>query len=324
MQPLTFRPILKRIRWGGRRLADVLGKAIGPETDYAESWELADHGDDQSHVLGGEFDGWTLERLVAERNRELLGRHAGLSQFPLLIKFLDAHDRLSVQVHPDDAQAQCCDPPDAGKTEAWVVIAAAPGSTLYAGLKRGVTADDLQSAAADGSFEQHLHAFEVKPGDCVHIPAGTVHAIAEGILLAEVQQSSDTTFRLHDWGRVGADGQPRPLHLHQALRCIDFDRGPVEPVMPQRQEHGGGATDELVACEFFVLRRHVLAAALLLPAEDRCRILMNVRGAGEILCGEATVPLPLGGTVLVPASAADVTLRPIGNAEVTVLDVCLP
>ena len=130
MQPLTFSPILKRIRWGGRRLGTLLGKPLGPETDYAESWEIVDHGDDQSTVAAGPFAGWTLKKLVKERGTELFGRHAGRRQFPLLVKFLDANDRLSLQVHPNDVQAKQFDPSENGKTEAWVIVHADPGSRL--------------------------------------------------------------------------------------------------------------------------------------------------------------------------------------------------
>src|SRR5690606_25224095 len=149
MHPLEFQPILKRARWGGRRL-ESLGKRLGDGNDYAESWELADHGDDQSVVLGSDYEGWTLRRLVTERNKELFGRHAGRTQFPLLLKFLDANDRLSVQVHPNDEQAKQFDAHENGKTEAWVIIDAQPGSRIFAGLNNGVTRDELRQAATDG------------------------------------------------------------------------------------------------------------------------------------------------------------------------------
>jgi len=203
--PLKFTPILKRIRWGGRRLGDVLNKPIAAFSDYAESWEICDHGADQSVVENGPWRGKTLQQLVREHADELLGKHRNLSQFPLLLKFLDAHDRLSLQVHPNDAQARRFVPGECGKTEAWVILAADPGSCIYAGLKAGVDERALREALAQGTVEQRLHRLTVVAGDCLYIPAGTVHAIGEGILLAEVQQSSDLTFRLFDWNRVGPD-----------------------------------------------------------------------------------------------------------------------
>jgi mannose-6-phosphate isomerase len=321
MTPLEFQPILKRIRWGGRRL-ETLGKRLGEGSDYAESWELADHGDDQSVVVGGPYDGWTLRRLVEERNEELFGRHAGRSQFPLLVKFLDANDRLSVQVHPNDEQAKRFDPHENGKTEAWVIVDAKPGSRLYAGLKKGVTAEQLRAASADGTVERLLHSFEVTPGECVFIPAGTVHAIGEGILLAEIQQMSNLTFRLYDWGRLGSDGKSRPVHLDEALACTDVARGPVRPVDPHRTEHRHGVTDDLVRSDYFVMRRHVLERDHTIATDDRFHILVVLDGTGDLVCGDVAMRFPKGRTALIPAAAPDVTIHALD--EMTVLEACLP
>lgn len=321
MLPLEFEPLLKRIRWGGRRL-ERLGKRIGSENDYAESWELSDHGDDQSTVLGGEFEGWPLHRLVEERNQELFGRHAGLKQFPLLVKFLDANDRLSVQVHPNDEQAKQYDPKENGKTEAWVIVDAQPGSRLFAGLKQGVTPDQLRQASNDGTVEELLHSFEVTPGECVFIPAGTVHAIGEGILLAEIQQMSNITFRLYDWGKVGPDGKPRQVHIEESIACTDFSRGPVHPVEPKRTEHRSGLTDELVRCDYFVMRRHVLERNYRIPADNRFHVLMALEGTGDLVCGDAAMRFPTGRTALVPAASPDVTIHPL--EEMTILEAFLP
>lgn len=321
VQPLRLDPILKRIRWGGRRLGDVLGKPLGPETDYAESWEVADHGRDQSVVSDGPFAGWTLKRLVAEQNQPLLGEHAGLDQFPLLVKFLDANDNLSVQVHPNDELAVQFDRTENGKTEAWVIVDAEPDSELFVGLKAGVTASDLRRATRSGVVEALLNRFAVKPGDCVFVPAGTVHAIGGGVLLAEIQQSSDLTFRLDDWGRVGADGRPRPLHVEQALQCIDFERGPVFPVTPTRiGDHP--LQEELVRSEHFVMRRHRSASPFSFAADDRCHVLMVLDGSGLLQTGAETIPLPRGQTVLLPADRPALTIEP--DQDTTLLDAFLP
>ncbi len=321
MQPLTFSPILKRIRWGGRRLGTLLGKPIGPENDYAESWEIVDHGDDQSVVMGGPYVGWTLKQLVEECGEELLGRHAGRTQFPLLIKFLDAHDRLSLQVHPNDRQAKTFDPAENGKTEAWVIVHADPRSRLYAGLKSGVTRDSLQRHLGESRLEDCLHSFEVSAGDCVFIPAGTVHAIAEGIVLAEIQQSSDLTFRLSDWGRLGTDGEPRPLHIKEALSCIDFERGPVSPVVPTKfSDH----TEELVRCEYFVIHRHRTSRPYTLEVKDRFHVLMMLSGEADLVAGGRTTPLEFAQTVLIPAACPDVQIMPRPGGEAVLLDAFLP
>jgi mannose-6-phosphate isomerase len=322
MPPLRFRPILKRIRWGGRRLGTVLGKPVGNETDYAESWEISDHGAEQSVVVGEPYDGWTLQRLVREEPQALFGRHAGLEQFPLLVKFLDASDRLSLQVHPNDEQARRYDPRENGKTEAWVIVDAVPGSRLYAGLKRGVDRDGLRTHLAAGTVEECVHSFEVAPGDCVFIPAGTVHAIGEGILLAEIQQSSDLTFRLHDWGRVGQDGRPRALHVKESLACVDFERGPVGPAMPCVLREGNPREEELVRCPHFVIRRHRGTAAVSIRGGREFHILMLLQGSAELSCGGIVDSLRMGETMLVPADSPEVHIAP--GEEMALLDAFLP
>src|SRR5437762_3487788 len=214
LYPLTFHPVLKHYLWGGRRLGTVLGKPIGEGTDYAESWDIADHEHGQSVVASGPLAGTSLKNLVATRGSELLGRHAerhggrslqGSSQprFPLLFKFLDCQCDLSVQVHPNDAAAARLTPPDLGKTEAWVILDSQPGSRIYAGLKRGFDRASLSAAIRSARAEECLHSFEPQPGQCLFIPAGAVHALGAGLLVAEIQQASDTTYRVFDWNRVG-------------------------------------------------------------------------------------------------------------------------
>jgi mannose-6-phosphate isomerase len=322
MQPLVLKPILKRIRWGGRRLGDVLGKAIGPESDYAESWEVADHGDDQSVVEIGEWQGWTLRRLVEERNGELFGRNSGRTQFPLLVKLLDASDRLSVQVHPDDARAREFDPAENGKTEAWVILGAAPQSRLYVGLRSDVDEQTLREALLNQTVERCLHAISVTPGECVFVPAGTVHAIGEGILLAEIQQSSNLTFRLYDWGRVGIDGKPRPLHIEEAMHCIDFDRGPVNPVASVKLTRPGWNTDELVRCNHFVMHRHRPETRVCFEGDDRFHVWMILAGQVRITAGDWSRELSVGRTLLLPAARDDVEVQP--QSACCILDAFLP
>ncbi|NQV29179.1 MAG: class I mannose-6-phosphate isomerase [Rhodopirellula sp.] len=318
MNPIRFEPLLKRIRWGGTRLGTALGKPLGPETDYAESWEVSDHGIDQSVVSAGPLAGLTLQQLLRDHNNEILGRHSGRHQFPLLIKFLDANDRLSVQVHPDDTKARTFDPTENGKTEAWVIIDTMPESRLFAGLKQGVTANTMRAAIEAGTLEDCLHSFEVSAGDCVFIPAGTVHAIAEGILLAEVQQSSDMTFRLYDWGRVGADGQPRELHIEQAINCSDFELGPVDCQEPRPVDGG----QELVTCEYFTIRRYSGPGQVPIPDDHRFHILMGLAGEATVIAGSEVEYLKLGQTLLLPAGRDASTINL--STDNTVLDVFLP
>ncbi len=308
LYPLRFRPILRRYLWGGRRLAALLGKPLGPGDDYAESWEVVDHGEDQSVVQYGPLAGATLAELVRARGGDLLGRHAPRERFPLLLKFLDGQKPLSVQVHPNDAQAARQSPPDAGKTEAWVVLAAEPGSLIYAGLRPGVDRPALQQAVHQGTCEPLLHRFEPAVGDCVFLPAGTVHALGAGLLVAEIQQSSDTTFRLFDWNRAGPDGKPRPLHVQQALEVIDFGRGPETPQAPRDTPTRGEQL--LVECEQFVLRRRRVDQPQTVGGHDRCHILSVIEGSLRVESDPSDENLTVGSTVLLPASAGPVELVP--------------
>ena len=318
LYPLRFRPILRRYLWGGRRLAE-LGKSLGEGDDYAESWELCDRGADQSVIAAGPLAGTPLGALVRDRGEELLGRHHPQPRFPLLFKFLDARRTLSVQVHPNDAQAARLDPPDLGKTEAWVVLAADPGSFLYCGLKRGFDRPALERELARGTVELCLHRLEPKPGDCIFLPAGTPHAIGGGLLIAEIQQSSDVTYRLYDFGRVGSDGQSRPLHLAQALECIDYACGPAEP---QMGNDAGSGVERLVECPQFVLDRRTLIAPAELGGGDRCRFLAVIAGSLSIEGDPCGIPLRTGDTVLLPAACGSVRVMPRESA--VLLDCYLP
>ena len=320
LYPLRFEPIFRRYLWGGRRLEDHLGKAIGAGNDYAESWEVVDHGDDQSVVSAGPLAGTTLTQLVHDSGRELLGRHHPQNCFPLLWKFLDAHKTLSVQVHPNDLQGARLDPPDLGKTEAWVVLHADPGSLIYAGLKRGFDRPALEREIARGTIELCLHRFEPQAGDCVFIPAGTVHALGEGLLVAEIQQASDTTFRLYDWNRVGPDGQPRALHVQQGLDVIDFQRGPVQPQVAQSTDRPNVA--RLVECDKFILDRWRLDQAELIGGDDCCHILAVTGGSIRVEGDAVDESLGVGQTLLLPAVTGEVRVRPDESA--TLLDAYLP
>jgi len=318
LYPLTFRPVFKRYLWGGRRLGTLLGKPIGPEDDYAESWEVADHPHGQSVVASGPLAGKTLHELVVQRPDELLGRCSPLPRFPLMFKFLDCQRDLSVQVHPDDAAAARLDPPDLGKTEAWVILHADPGSRVWAGLKAGIDRAALAEAVRRGRTADCLHWFEPRPGDCIFIPAGTVHALGAGLVVAEIQQASDTTFRLYDWDRVGPDGKPRPLHVAEALAVIDDRRGPVDPVLPQPTDRP--QVERLVACDKFVLDRWRLKGAAVVGGDDRFHILSVLDGAARLEGLEG--PLRRGQTVLLPACLGPCALESQDGA--VLLEMYLP
>ncbi len=322
---LRFQPLFRRYLWGGRRLGTMLGKAIGPGDDYAESWEIVDHGDDQSVVTNGPLAGKTLGELVREQPAALLGEDFAASSFPLLFKFLDCNRTLSVQVHPNDEQGAQLDPPDLGKTEAWVVLAAEPGSKIYAGLKPGVTPDQLATAIAAGHCETCLHEFEARVGDCVFIPAGTVHALGEGLVIAEIQQASDTTFRLHDWNRVDAAGNPRQLHVAESLATIDYARGPVAS---QRPQSIGPSVERLVECDKFLLDRLTLAdgGKASIGGDGSFHLLAVLEGQLNITAmstsGLRVETLSAGQTALLPAAAGQAEVAARGRS--VVLDASLP
>jgi mannose-6-phosphate isomerase len=319
LYPLTFQPVFKRYLWGGRRLEAVLGKPIGEGTDYAESWELADHEQGQSIVACGPLAGATLHELVVSRGLDLLGRHAPQPRFPLIFKFLDCQRDLSVQVHPDDAAAARLTPPDLGKTEAWVILDAQPGSRIYAGLRPGLDRASLAAAVQAGHTEECLHSFEPRTGQCVFIPAGAVHALGAGLLVAEIQQASDTTYRLFDWNRVGPDGKPRKLHIEEALPVIDYAATQIAPQQPQATNKPH--VERLVSCDKFVLDRWTLEQPESIGGDDRFHIVSIMQGSIHI--GERhDIAINTGQTVLLPACLPPTSLTPIGSA--VMLDMYLP
>lgn len=262
--PLLFEPILKSYIWGGRNLAR-LGRALPPDTKVAESWEIAGHADGDTVIADGPYAGRTLTDLHAELGLDLIGRRNMWAQergkFPLLVKLLDAEESLSVQVHPDDDYALAHEGNELGKTEMWVVLHADPGAELILGVTAGTTRAAFRAGIANDRLEPFLRRVPVKVGDHVCVPAGTLHAIGRGLILAEIQQNSNTTYRVYDWGRVGADGRPRPLHVDKALDVINFDQGGPAVCPPALIADDAGVRRwELCRNRYFVTERLELAA----------------------------------------------------------------
>ena len=322
LTPLILAPIYRSYLWGGRRFETALGRTLPGEGVVAESWQLVDRGGDQSVVAAGPLAGTTLQTLVSEHGLQLLGRHAPQRAFPLLFKFLDACQDLSVQVHPDDERAARLGTPDLGKTEAWYVIDAAPGSRIYAGLAPGVTRERFAAALRAGRCDEAIHSFPVRAGDCVFIPAGTVHAIGAGLLVAEIQQSSDVTFRLHDWNRVGPDGKPRALHVEEGLEATT-KFGPVAPVAPLAT--ADLAVRRLVACDYFVFNEVMPQGPWEVGGDDGCHFVAVIGGAVAFEARWGLPPLGVGDCVLLPASIGRQTLTPVVTDGATkLLHVALP
>ncbi|MGQ9839995.1 MAG: type I phosphomannose isomerase catalytic subunit [Anaerolineae bacterium] len=268
LYPMLFEPVLKSYLWGGRNLA-LLGRALPPEGVIAESWEIAGHEDGTTMVVNGPYAGRLLTEVHGELGLALIGQRNAWAQargkFPLLVKLLDAAQPLSVQVHPDDDYALAHEGNELGKTEMWVVLRAEPGAELILGLAAGTTPEALRAAVVEGRLESLLHRVVVRPGDHVCVPAGTLHAIMGGLLMVEIQQNSNTTYRVYDWNRVDATGRPRPLHLDKALDVINF--GLVAPsVRPPRlvAQGDGFCRWELCHNRYFVTERVELAQGAIL------------------------------------------------------------
>jgi mannose-6-phosphate isomerase len=274
--------------------------------------------------VNGPFAGRTLRELMATREADLMGESKSCDgRFPLLLKFLDARQPLSVQVHPNDHHARLLEPngPGLGKTEAWVILEKDAGSLLYAGLKENIGRERFSQALRAGELPDVMHSYEPRPGDCVFLDAGTIHAIGAGLTLFEVQQTSDITYRLYDWGRVDAKtGQPRPLHLEQSLRCVDFAKGPCDPVLPFRENERD--RERLVRCEYFGLHRRKGDQRFKIESDGRCKILVGLDGKACVRQGGPGHPLKKGDVLLLPASAGAVECLPDGDA--TILEIEVP
>ncbi|MCR4994625.1 MAG: class I mannose-6-phosphate isomerase [Bacteroidales bacterium] len=321
LYPLTFQTDLHELVWGGHQLQRL--KQL-PLTSclYGESWEISDMPNAESVVDRGPLAGQTLSELVAHYGAELLGGHVFRDhgrQFPLLVKFIDANACLSIQVHPGEALAQARHGKH-GKAEMWYVMDAQPGSSLYVGFNTEISRDEYRRRVADGTITDVLSRFEVQPGDVFYIPPGRVHSISSGILLCEIQQSSDVTYRLYDYHRLGLDGKPRQLHIEEALDAIDFAvcdncRTTFQPV-----RHG---VVSLVDCRYFSV--NLLAAASPLPRDlrscDSFVTLTCISGTGRVRTRSGDMlSLGRGMSCLIPAVEADFVVEPAAGEPLKLLE----
>ncbi len=298
-------------------MGTVLHKPIGEASDYAESWEISDYRDSVSVLENGPLAGSTIRELIQWYGPGLLGPAlAGALHFPLLVKYIDAHQDLSVQVHPDDEKGRRL-AGDSGKTETWVILQSEPGSLIYAGLEQGVGRSEFAAAIRSGRVEPLLHRIEPKAGDCILIESGTVHAIGAGVLLAEIQQTSDATFRVYDWGRVGPDGKPRALHIEQALESIDFERGPVKPIDARLEPMpGAGKHEHLSRSAYFALERLDISGPVPVGRSDRFTILMSLAGSFDVRHAAESLRVEFGQTVLLPAVVSSCEIVPRGPCQI--------
>lgn len=311
LYPLSFEPIFQYRLWGGRRL-NFLSAPL-PQGPVGEAWILSDRDDHPSQVSNGPLKGHTIHQLMQRFPEELMGAWASrFSRFPLLLKFLDAREMLSVQVHPSTGES--------AKTEAWVVLEAEHNCKIFAGLKTSTTKGNLHDSVASGNVEAHLVGFHPKSGDGVFIPAGTVHSLGGDIVVFEVQQNSDVTFRLYDWKHVDAKtGQPRPLQVEQALDAINYDQGEIKPVSPVVENV---ICERLFQCKPFSLWRFHGAVPFHVGAAFTPRVLVCINGGGTLQHDGINYPVQKGSVLLLPASVGVCCFTPHG--AVNLFEISLP
>ena len=317
MRPLKFEPIFKTLVWGGEKIAPY--KGIETEQKHiGESWELSGVAGNESVVAEGPLKGKTIAELVKEYKGELVGEHVYANtgdEFPLLIKFIDALTDLSIQVHPNDELAAVRHNGSKGKTEMWYVVDAAPGAHLLTGLTEKITPEQYAAKVADGTITDVLARYDVHPGDVFFLPAGRIHAICGGCFIAEIQQTSNITYRIYDYGRLGLDGKPREVHTELAKDAIDYT------VYPDYRTHYSPEQDEeqeVVSCQYFTTSIYdlTLPYAKDLSGVDSFMVVMCLSGSGTLEVDGAEVPVRQGETVLIPATADDICFVPDGSMKV--------
>lgn len=308
--PLLFEPVLKDYIWGGRNLETRLGRTLPADTIIAETWEIAAHKDGTATVANGEHAGKPLTQLLAERGLDLIGRRSKWAYdrqlFPLLIKILDANRNLSVQVHPNDNYALEHEGNELGKTEMWVVLHAEPGAEVILGVTAGTTAEKFKQAIEEGRLEPFLNRIPVQTGDHINVPAGSLHAIMGGLLIAEIQQNSNTTYRVYDWNRLGHDGNPRPLHVDKALDVTNFAQvAPGKSQATLLETAHGIKRERLNQTAYFTVERVTCDAGATFEGccnGDTFEIWGVIEGSGAVTAGSVTEHLDNVQFTLLPAA----------------------
>ena len=312
LYPFVFKPIFKDRIWGGRELERLYDKKIPAHQPIGEAWEISDRPGDASIIVNGPLAGKDLRWLMENHALEILGdaKPAAEGRFPLLCKILDAREKLSLQVHPPARQTKALN--GEPKTEMWFIAAAALGASLYVGLKRGVTRAEFERKIADGSVADCFHRIPVKAGDTMFLPSGRVHAIGDGLVIFEIQQNSDTTYRVFDWNRVGLDGKPRELHIAQSLASIDFSDFEPELVPANYRKGPSFNFRQLVEDPLFNVQELVFeSAGSVKLAGQYLRILAVTKGAATVAADHCKIVTPLnpGDFCLLPAALKNVTIQ---------------
>lgn len=305
LEPLKMRPAFKESIWGGNTLKTKYNKPITSDKT-GESWEIAAHKNGQSTVAGGSLDGFTLQEAAHKLGAALLGdgvvkQYPG--KFPLLVKFLDCNDKLSVQVHPDDAYAYEHENGELGKTEMWYILDAKPGARLIYGFNRDISREELCTAIENGTLDTILNYVPVKAGDCFFIPSGTLHALLDGLLVAEIQQNSDTTYRVYDYGRVDKDGNTRKLHVDKSIEVTDMSSSVGrEKVAEKSEKICGGIRSKLCSCKYFDTERYVIEDKICFETNRKSfEALIVYDGAAQIIYDGGEMSVRMGESVVIPA-----------------------
>ena len=308
LYPFIFNPIFKERVWGGRNLERLYHKGLPASVPIGESWEITDRPEGVSEIANGPLAGKDLRWLMENHREELLGASAGnVGRFPLLIKLLDAEEKLSVQVHPNAASAKSLrgEP----KTEMWYIAEAKPEAELYAGLRKGVTREEFEKRITDGTVAECIHRLPIKAGDVLFLPSGRVHAIGAGLVIFEIQQNSDTTYRVFDWNRKGLDGKPRNLHVRESLVSIDFEDFEPRPINSIYSRNPTLAVRYLVDDPLFrVDACKVKRGGRFYLRSDGFQILAMVKGKLSIDYKDMKVKLEAGQFCLLPAALERVTV----------------
>lgn len=301
LYPLSFKPILMERVWGGRRLEELYHKDLPADVPIGESWEVTDRPEGVSEITNGPHAGRDLHWLMENHRTDLLGEARDYDgRFPLLIKILDSSQKLSLQVHPPAHKAAELN--GEPKTEMWYIADATPDADIFVGLKQGVTPDQFEAKIKEGSVADCFHQHMVKPGDVMFLPSGRVHALGAGSVIFEIQQNSNTTYRVFDWNRVGLDGTPRELHIPEAMASIDF--ADFEPPMVNTEFAGGDVKKRTIVEDplFTVENWKIAANTNTSPADGKCQVVALLTGAAEVTDGATTVALSPGQFCIIPAS----------------------
>ena len=322
LYPLKLTPIYKQMLWGGNRLSTIYGRDL-PYEKTGESWDISCRPGEMGIIENGPAAGQALAEYIARDRTGVLGtRLANCARFPLLVKLIDANDNLSVQVHPRDDYAAAQGGADTGKTEMWYILTPPTCGQLIIGLKPGTTPQALRTAHESGTVEDCLNRLPVSAGDIVNIPAGLVHALTPGVMVAEVQQNSDITYRLYDYNRLGLDGKPRDLHIQDAIAVADFEgKIPIATTPGLAVKHGDSTLTYVIANKYFAIIKYQLGGPLTETSNPAAFCVFTcVEGEAEVLAGQGRhgVRLRAGCSVLLPAGLGAYILRPTGGRAVLI------